>query len=246
MTIVLVALGILSGVLTTLAGQGGGLMLLLAASALLGPHAALAVTTPALLLGNLHRAILFRRYIDRHVALRMVLGIVPGAIVGGLAAGAAPGWLLKIFLVAVTALAVAKALGKLPFGVPKGALGPAGFGLGAMMGTCGGAGVLNAPVLLACGLRGGAFIGTSATIAFAGHAGRIFGYSSLGLFSTQRALTAALVAGAIFVGNAIGERLRTRAGERTTTRLEYGMLVVCVALSVAGIGGQSGLYSGRR
>ena len=35
----LVALGVLSGILTTLAGQGGGLMLLLAASALLGPHA---------------------------------------------------------------------------------------------------------------------------------------------------------------------------------------------------------------
>jgi uncharacterized membrane protein YfcA len=237
MTPLLIALGILSGVLTTVSGQGGGLMLLLAASALLGPHAALAVTTPALLLGNLHRAILFRRSIDRAVARRMVAGVVPGALLGGLAAGAAPGWFLKILLIAMTVLAIAKALGKLSFRVPTSALGPAGFGLGAMMGTAGGAGVLNAPVLLAYGLRGGAFIGTSATIAFAGHAGRIVGYSSLGLFTGERVLTAALVALAIFAGNALGERIRARAlSENTTTRLEYGMLVVCVALSVLGIG----------
>src|SRR5438045_2862535 len=57
---VLLALGIASGILTTLAGQGGGMALLLACSALFGPRFAIALTTPALLLGNLHRAALFR------------------------------------------------------------------------------------------------------------------------------------------------------------------------------------------
>jgi uncharacterized membrane protein YfcA len=236
MTLVLVALGVVSGALTTLAGQGGGLMLLLATSALLGPHAALAVTTPALLFGNLHRALLFRRSIDRVVAKRMIVGVLPGALLGGLAAGAAPGWFLKIVLASVTALAVAKALGKLAFRVPPAALGPAGFGLGAMMGTAGGAGVMNAPVLLAYGLRGGAFIGTSALIAFAGHVGRMLSYSSLGLFSSGRVLSAILVALAIFVGNALGERLRRRLTDGVTLRLEYATLVVCVTLSVLGIG----------
>ena len=58
MTLALAALGTIAGILTTLAGQGGGLFLLLAIAALVGPHEALAITAPALLLGNLHRAVL--------------------------------------------------------------------------------------------------------------------------------------------------------------------------------------------
>lgn len=236
MAVLLVALGIVAGILTTVAGQGGGLMLLLAASALSGPHAALAMTTPALLLGNLHRAILFRRSIDRAVATRLVAGAVPGALLGGFAAGAAPPWLLQIVLVGVTALAVAKAAGKIAFAVPRGALLPAGFALGAMTGSAGGAGVLNAPILLAVGLRGAAFVGTSATLAFAAHVGRAAGYFGQGLFSAETLVGSAFLAAAIFVGNSLGERLRRRVDERWTIRLEHGVLVVCVVLSVLGLG----------
>ena len=42
MTVLLGVLGLCAGVLTTLAGQGGGLFLLLLCSLLVGPHAALA------------------------------------------------------------------------------------------------------------------------------------------------------------------------------------------------------------
>src|SRR5690242_12815639 len=105
MTFVLLALGIMAGVLTTIAGQGGGLFLLLASSVIVGPHAALAITSPALLFGNLHRAILYRRFVDRRVAVPMTLGAVPGAVGGGLLAGAMPPWLLNVLLVLLTILA---------------------------------------------------------------------------------------------------------------------------------------------
>jgi len=232
MTVVLLALGLFAGVLTTIAGQGGGLFLLLACSFLVGPHAALAITAPALLLGNAHRGYLYRKAIDRIVAARMIVGSFPGAIVGGLVAGVLPSWLLNASLVVLTTLAIAKALKLLRFSVPSAALIPAGFVIGLMTGTAGGAGVLFAPVLLSAGLTGRAFVGTSAAIALATHIGRILGYASLGLFAKDLFLPTVLVSLAIFAGNAVGERLRTKLSDRAAIKLEYGTLLVCSVVSL--------------
>jgi uncharacterized protein len=249
-SVVYLLLGLGAGVLTTIAGQGGGLLLLLAISAFRGPHEALAITAPALLLGNLHRTLILRKFIDRAVAIRMVLGAVPGAFVGGMLVGVIPAWGLRALLIAITVVAVAKALGFIRFGVPRAALVPAGFGIGAMTGTSGGAGVLFAPVLLSAGLTGRAFVATSSTIAFSTHVGRVVGYAGLGLFSVGLILPTVFVTGAIFVGNALGDRIRTAflggvddkdpvkiaAAAKRMTVLEYGTLVVCVVLSVVGLG----------
>lgn len=236
MTVVLAVLGLLAGVLTTLAGQGGGLFLLLVCSVLVGPHVALAITAPALLLGNLHRAALFRRHVDRGIALRMIAGAVPGAFLGGLLAGVMPEWVLQAMLVALTVMAIAKALRWLAFDVPRRALAPAGFVIGGMTGTAGGAGVLFAPVLLSAGLRGPAFVGTVSAVAVATHAGRVTAYASNGLFTRDLVLPILLVAFSIFAGNALGERVRRLLSDTATTRIEYGVLVVCVGVSLAGIG----------
>jgi uncharacterized membrane protein YfcA len=238
MTALLVGLagvGVIAGVLTTLAGQGGGLFLLLVLSVAMGPHAALAVTAPALLVGNLHRALLFRKAMDRAVAGRLVLGAVPGSIVGGLLAGAMPAWALQVVLVGLTALSIARALRWLSFDMPRWGLGPAGFVVGTMTGTAGGAGVLLAPLALSAGLSGSAFIGTVSVVAFCMHAGRVAAYASNGLLSRDLVVPTAVVALAITAGNAVGERLRRRLSERTTTRMEYGVLVVCVGVSLAGL-----------
>ncbi|MDB4997186.1 MAG: hypothetical protein JWM74_4618 [Myxococcaceae bacterium] len=235
MTLALALLGLCAGALTTLAGQGGGLFLLLILSVLVGPHAALAITAPALLLGNLHRAVLFRKAVDRSIALRMVMGAVPGAFAGGLLAGALPEWTLKAMLVGLTVLAIARALRWLRFDVPRWALGPAGFVIGSMTGTAGGAGVLFAPVMLSAGLTGRAFVGTVATVAFATHAGRVVAYASNGLFTRDLLVPIVVVSAAIAAGNALGERLRARLSDLTTTRLEYGVLVICVAVSLGGL-----------
>src|SRR6188472_908814 len=106
--VVFLLLGLVAGVLTTIAGQGGGLLLLLACSALLGPHEALAVTAPALLLGNLHRSTLLRAHIDRTIALPVIAGAVPGALVGGMLAGITPAWALRVLLVGMTGISIAK------------------------------------------------------------------------------------------------------------------------------------------
>ena len=236
MTLALAALGLLAGVLTTLAGQGGGLFLLLFCSLLGGPRMALAITAPALLLGNLHRALLFRSALDRGIAARVIVGAVPASFIGGLLAGAVPEWVLHVMLAGLTGLTIARALHWLSFDVPRWALGPAGFVVGGMTGTAGGAGVLFAPVLLSSGLRARAYVATLSTIAFATHTGRVVAYASNGFFTRDLALPIAVLALAIFAGNALGERVRSRLSDRLTTRLEYGVLVVCVGVSLAGAG----------
>lgn len=234
MTLALAALGLIAGVLTTVAGQGGGLFLLLAVAALVGPHEALAITAPALLLGNLHRAALFRRLVDRGLAVRMIVGALPGAFIGGLLAGATPAWVLQVLLVGLTLLSLARAARWLRFDVPRAGLAPAAFVIGGLTGTAGGAGVLYSPVLLATGITGGAYVGTLSSIAVATHVGRVFAYASSGFFTRQLVLPILAVAVAITVGNAFGERARRILSERAATRLEYGVLVACVGVSLVG------------
>lgn len=236
--VVLLALGLAAGVLTSLAGQGGGLFLLIACSAIFGPRAALTMTAPALLLGNLHRAWLFRRSVDWPIAWRMSIGGLPGALIGGLVAGVMPEGMFDVVLVGMTALAIAKAIGWVRFSVPRRALAPAGFGIGAMTGTAGGAGVLLAPVLLSSGLTGATYVGTSSVVAVVTHLGRVAAYGSVGLFSNggaRIALSALALALAIFGGNTLAERIRPHLAARVATRIEYVTLVVCVALSLARI-----------
>src|SRR5690606_35407079 len=122
----------------------------------------------------------------------------------GLLAGAMPEATFDLVLVAMSALAIAKALGWVRFSVPRRALAPAGFGIGAMTGTAGGAGVLLAPVLLSSGLTGAAYVGTSSAVAVVTHVGRVAAYGAAGLFSDTGARLAAFavaLALAISAGN---------------------------------------------
>src|SRR5260221_2438717 len=76
-------LALVGGAVTTLAGAGGGVLLILSLSLLLGPHVALAATAPTLLVGNLHRLVLYRDRIHPSVTLASILGAPPSRVVGG-------------------------------------------------------------------------------------------------------------------------------------------------------------------
>lgn len=236
--IALAAMGVVAGALTSIAGQGGGLFLLVACTMLVGPHEALAMTAPALLAGNLHRAWVHRAHVERALAARIVAGALPGALLGGLVAGVLPPAAVSGVLVLTTSLAAAKALGWLRFSVPSRALAPAGLAIGGLTGTAGGAGVLLSPLLLSAGLSGARYVGTTSAVATVTHVGRVVAYGTVGLFSedTRAVVGAALVlAVAIAAGNALSSHIRARLSSRAVVRLEWATLIVCVALSVAGV-----------
>lgn len=231
----LVPLGVAAGVLTTVAGLGGGMMLQLSLSLLDSPAVALAASAPALLLGNLHRARLFREHVDHRVALSFALGALPGSLTGGLLAVAMPEGILRWAMLAMTAAAVTRALGWWSWTPPAGALVPAGFFIGALAASTGGAGMLAGPLLLACGLRGDRYVATGALCSVAMHVGRLTAYGIAGLMDGRVLLYAAILAVTILTGNAIGKHLRKRVGERAGMQLEIATMILCVALAVTGI-----------
>ena len=71
----------------SLTGFGGGMLLSLALAPWLGPASALAVSSPALALGHLHRVHVYRPLIDREITRRFALAAGPAAVAGGLPAG---------------------------------------------------------------------------------------------------------------------------------------------------------------
>jgi uncharacterized protein len=225
-------LGVVAGALTTVAGLGGGMLLQLALSLVESPAIALASTAPALLLGNTHRIVLFRDRVDRRVGLGFAAGALPGGIAGGLLVVALPDLVLRCLMVAMTAAAVTRALGWWRWQAPSAWLVPAGFAIGAIAATTGGAGLLAGPLLMAHGLKGERYVATSAVAAASMHVGRLVAYGAGGLVNERVLGYAALLGGAILVGNLVGKRLRGLLGESHGMRIEIGTMVVCVALSV--------------
>lgn len=231
----LLVLGVLAGGLTTVAGLGGGVLLVLAVSLTHSPAEALAMTSPALLVGNLHRLAIGRDAVDRRVARAFACGALPGSALGGALAVSLPAALLEVLLVAGTGLALLQASGRLAFRPGAAALVPAGCGVGMLAATTGTGGLLVSPLLLATGLRGATYVATAAAGAVALHVGRIAGYGFGGLVTRETLGASIVLAAAILVGNAIGQRVRRCIDARVSTRLEFGVLIVCVALAVAGL-----------
>lgn len=231
----LIPLGILAGMLTTIAGLGGGILLQVALSLVVGPRVALAITAPALLVGNLHRAVLYRAHIDRNVARAFALGALPGSVVGGLAAVVLPAGVMHALMLGMAALAIARHLGWWRWEPSRAVLVPAAAGIGAVSATSGGAGLLVSPLMLSTGLSGERYVSTVAVAAVAMHAGRFVAYGLGGLVNGRSLALGAALTVAILLGNLLGARARARLSAATAPRLEVGVLCVATILAVAGV-----------
>lgn len=229
-------LGTLAGALTTVAGLGGGMVLLLALAALDSPHRALAVTAPALLLGNLHRLWRGRHALDRATALPLVLGALPGSLLGGLLASLLPAQAVGALMLAMTGLTVARRVG-LSFTMPTRAGLPVGLLTGAISATSGGAAMLLAPFLRARGLTGQRYVCTTAAVAVALHVGRVIAYGATGMSDASTLRAGLLLALAIAAGNLLGDRLARGLGDDAQTWIQDGVMVVCTGLALAGVAG---------
>ncbi|MBL9021815.1 MAG: sulfite exporter TauE/SafE family protein [Myxococcales bacterium] len=236
MIVELLVLGLFAGVLTTIAGMGGGLLLIVVLSALKGPHYALAVTTPALLVANLHRAYLFRREVNLTVAKAFALGAIPAALLAGYFVPRLPALVLQMVLIGATLLTLARALGLYTWKPSPRAITTGGAGIGILTATAGGAGVLTGPLFLSAGLKGAAYIGTVAMGAVCLHFGRVLGYGLGGLFDATFMLPMTLLAVALVAGNVAGKGLRKKISTKIESAVEMGALVVCTVVALVGVG----------
>lgn len=229
-----ILLGVLAGALTTVAGMGGGMLLLLALAALGDPHQALAATAPALLIGNLHRVWIGRQHIDRDTARPLVIGAFPGALLGGAFVAAIPQRAVAVLMLAMTGLALARSFG-LKFSLPARAGLPVGLLSGALTATSGGAAILLAPFLRARELSGPRYVATTAVTAVAIHLARVLAYGMSGMSDASTLIPGAVLAVSIAVGNVAGDAAGQRLAERTRSHIQDVVMVTCTALALIGV-----------
>ncbi len=233
----LVFFGVLAGSLTSMAGLGGGILLLLGLSLVWPPAVALATTAPAMLLSNMHRWWMLRTDVDRSIAKGFALGAVPGSFVGGLLVSRMPDAVLRWLMVVMTAFAVGRALKLYEWRPRAWAMVPAGAGIGAISAAVGGAGLLVGPLYIAAGLTGKRFVATIASAAVALHVGRVVAYGLGGLVTRETLLRGAVLTVSLVVGNVVGLKMRERwLNDARAQKLEIASLLVCVVLSLAGVG----------
>jgi uncharacterized membrane protein YfcA len=236
MWFLLLAVAVFAGALTTVSGFGGGLILLLVMSVLIGAKAALAATAMALLCANLHRIWMYRQVIGRRVTVPLLLGLLPGSFLGAVAAAWIPERVVHAAMILVVGMSVTRAWLGWKWTLPASALTASGFVIGILAGSAGGAGFLIGPVVLAAGLSGRPYLGAVAVSAVAMHIARIAGYGTGGLISVEIVQYAAVLAPALLVGNLLGDRLRHWIPDVWQQRIELGAPAVCVVLALAGIG----------
>jgi len=228
--------GIAAGLITTVAGMGGGLLLLLVLAVISGdPLQALVVTSPALLLGNGHRLWRYRHDVDRATALPLALGAVPTALVVGMLTAQAPVAFIRWAMLGVALLAAARGLGLWRWVPPTSWGFPIGLTAGAVQATAGGSGVLLAPYLMGRDLVGRPYVATIAAVAVALHVSRFAGYGAGGLVHLDDLLAGTALAGTILVGNRLGEWLSGGIDDALQRRLQVGVLVGCAVMGVAGL-----------
>jgi uncharacterized membrane protein YfcA len=228
-------LGVLAGLITTVAGMGGGLVLMLGLATIFDPMVALAATGPGLLVGNMHRVWMYRRRVVRSTARRYVVGAVPGAIVGGLLASVAPEDVVRISMLVMASLATAKTVLGLRWDAPSDVMIPGGVAIGFISATSGGGGLLAGPLLLATGLTGRSYVATASVGAVAIHVSRLAGYGAGGVLTKDVLQLGAVLAGCILVGNVLGDRIRRILPPTWGAKLEVGVVFGGLILAVVGM-----------
>lgn len=231
----MVGVGLAAGLITTVAGMGGGmLMVLFLAAWWADPLYAVAVTTPALLVGNAHRLWLFRRHVSWSVGGVFVAGALPGAWLGGWVAIAVPPLWIQVSMVVAAGMAVAKHLGWLSVVLRSVVLAPAGFGIG-VASAAGGAGLLVGPTLLSAGLSGSAYLATMSLSSLSMHTGRLVAFGAGGLVDQATVGLALLLAASITVGNTLGRWVRQRVDPGWIHHLEVATAAALVVVSLLGV-----------
>jgi uncharacterized membrane protein YfcA len=233
MTAGLVLVGVVAGAITTLAGAGGGLMLMVLLAWLRqDPVEGLAIATPALLVGNLHRLWWYWRELPMPLAPRYTGAVFLGALLGGSLLVSLPPQLVQASLVVAAILAVLTELAP-QLRVPAGQTVALGLGVGVASAT-GGAGILSAPVLQASGLRGGAYLAALSAGAVAMHVGRGLMLGAAGRMEGQIWLAAMGLALGLPLGNMLGAWVRARVSDKSLGRVEIFTSTSIATMSVLG------------
>ena len=226
--------GVVAGGLTTIAGLGGGILMIAGLSLFWAPATVIAVTAPALFFGNVSRVALLRREVDWSLVARFALTAGPTALVASYLAVKAPAGWLKVAIAVLLLAFVGQELFKRKAAEAIRVEGhgrtllaaTAGAVSGTVSGLTGGAGFIATPFFLRLGLGPKPLVATSAACMALVHLLKGVGFS-LNMSLTPALLPAALVLTVgVLAGNSLGTRLLERLSERRFRQLLLGALTV--------------------
>lgn len=240
MTVLVVAAigGFVAGLITTIAGIGGGITLVAVLSGFLAPKAVVGLTAPVLMVGNFTRVALFRDELDRPSAGWVLAGGVPAAVLGALTLPQLPGRAIQVGMALLLLGFVAHQLFQRWRPNPRAArttpidarLGlPVGLALGGLSATVGGAGPIAAPYFHARGLHRGAFAATSAMANGVLHLVKTGIFLGSGILALSHLPASAVAAVTVAAGNRAGKVVLGRISEATFVRL---LLIAVTAAAI--------------
>ena len=218
------------GLLSAVAGFGGGVLLLPVFTALFGLRVAVPMLTLTQLSSNGARVWLNRHELRWPLIGWFAAGAVPLAVAGGLILAHAPlgplQRLLGVFLIGVVIWRRINPHPRKPTDRMFAGVGAAS-GLGSAL--LGSVGPLTAPFFLAYGLTRAAYIGTEAASALTMHLAKIAAYGAGDLLTGRVLLYGAALTPAALLGAWVGKKIVGRISDRVFVALvEAGLLVAGV------------------
>lgn len=204
--LLVISAAFLAAIVASVAGTGGGVILLPVLVSAFGVREAIPLYAVVLFAGNLSRVWMNRREIDFKVVGWFVLGAVPAAVAGSWLFTRVPDVglmrVLGAFLIGSVMWRYHRRRTKPEFPASR------FLGIGALFavisGIVGNAGPFLAPFYLSYGLAKGAFIGTEALGTAAIHVSKLLTYQSLGAMSAPLWLRGLMLAPVMLAGSFLG------------------------------------------
>ncbi|MBW1844852.1 MAG: sulfite exporter TauE/SafE family protein [Deltaproteobacteria bacterium] len=228
---ILCSVGLLTSMLSAVAGMAGGITLLSVMLLFFEPLVAIPIHGVVQLVSNSSRTYVQRKHVDWTILWRYSVMLVPMGFVGIEVAQALPPNVTRA-LIGVFVLIATWRRGWILIGThPERAdIHRRFFFLGAVVGlinmTIGAAGPLIAPFFLKIGLSRQAMIGTKAACQAVGHLVKIAIFGVAGFVFAEYAIPLALLSVSVIAGTWIGSQVLESVNERWFTRLYKGVLTL--------------------
>lgn len=226
------ALGViafLGAVLGGVSGFGAGLIVMPFLALVVGVEGVVPVMAVAMTLGNISRAWVYRRQIQRGPILQIVVPAVPGAALGVFFYDLLPQRPLAIAigLFLLVSIPLRRVLARRKVAPTQGAIVGVSAGFGVVSGALPGGGIILMPLLLGIGLSGGGLVGTDAVIGMLVNVAKAVFLTSLDHLDASLFLVGLLV-GSCMIPGAYGARWMI---DRLNVRIHTAIIEVLVAAS---------------
>ena len=226
--LLIVALGVLAGVVGGVVGFGSSIMMLPAIVAVFGPKEAIPIMAIGALMANVSRAAVWWRDIDWRVNAVYCATAVPAAWLGARTLLSLDPAMIEATLGGFLLLAIPARRWLVAHGFKMSLAGLAvvGAGIGFLTGLVASTGPINTPFFLAYGLVKGAFIATEAVGAAAVSLTKAATFHSFGALAGPTIVRGIGVGGALMIGSWLSKRIVQRIDARRFQVLLEAMMIV--------------------